>query len=48
MKKMEFMRAAAKELMDFFSGLYWENELTSQNINLKKQQGSFKDRKSVV
>lgn len=46
MKKMEFMRAAAKEIIDFFEELYLENEYTSQTISLKKQQGSFKIRDS--
>lgn len=42
MKKMEFMRGAAKVLFDFFSELYLENDYTSQTIALKKQQASFK------
>lgn len=41
MKKMEFMRCAAKELIDFFSELYLENVYTNQVLNLKTQQGSF-------
>ena len=41
MKKMEFMRCAAKELMDFFSELYVGNVYTNQVLNLKNQQGSF-------
>lgn len=42
MKKMEFMREAAKVLMDFFSELYVEKTCTLQTISLKTQQGSFK------
>lgn len=42
MKKMEFMRNAAKVIMDFFSELYLKNEYTSQNIAVQKQRGSFK------
>lgn len=42
MKKMEFMRAAAKVLMDFFAELYVEQSCTLQTISLKTQQGSFK------
>lgn len=42
MKKMEFMREAAKVLMDFFSELYIEKSCPLQTISLKKQQGSFK------
>lgn len=41
MKKMEFMRSAAKELMDFFSDLYVGNKYTNQVIHLKTHQGSF-------
>lgn len=42
MKKMEFMREAAKVLMEFFSELYLEKDCTLQTITLKTQQGSFK------
>lgn len=41
MKKMELMRYAAKELLDFFSELYLENRYTNQTIRLQTQQGSF-------
>lgn len=41
MKKMEFMRCAAKELMDFFSELFVENVYNNQVLNLKSHQGSF-------
>lgn len=46
MKKMEFMRAAAKILMEFFAELYVEQACTLQTISLKTQQGSFKLRNS--
>lgn len=46
MKKMEFMRAAAKVLMDFFAELYVEQSCTLQTIALKTHQGSFKLRNS--
>ena len=41
MKKMEFMRYAASELLAFFSELYLENRYTNQTVRLKGQQGSF-------
>lgn len=41
MKKMEFMRSAAKEFMDFFAELYKEGKYYNQTISLKRQQGSF-------
>ena len=41
MKKMEFMRGAAKVIFEFYAKLYEKEEVTSISIKTKKQQGTY-------